>query len=95
MGRQGYSGVTFDMFAQYLTTNSPVADPYMCLADFGSYLETKERIDKDYLDRETWNKKSLVNFAKAGYFSADRSIKEYAENIWYLKQVTSKTVSDK
>ncbi len=93
--RKGYSGVSFDMFAQYFTTNSPVADPYMCLADFGSYLETKERIDKDYLDRESWNKKSLINISKAGFFSADRSIREYADNIWNLKQVTSKTVSDK
>ena len=93
--RTGYSGVSFDNFAQYLTTNSPVADPYMCLADFGSYLETKERIDKDYLDREAWNRKSLVNIAKAGFFSADRSIREYADEIWNIKQVTSKTLSEK
>lgn len=86
--RKGFSGVSFDNFAQYLTVNNPVADPYMCLADFASYLETKERIDKDYLDRTAWNKKSLVNISKAGFFAADRAIKEYADNIWNLKSVT-------
>ncbi len=86
--RKGYSGVSFESFAQYLTTGSPVADPYMCLADFASYLETKERMDSDYLDRKAWNKKSLYNIASAGFFSADRAIKEYADNIWNLKQVT-------
>lgn len=88
--RKGFSGVSFDNFAQYLTVNNPVADPYMCLADFASYLETKERIDKDYLDRTAWNKKSLVNISKAGFFAADRAIKEYADNIWNLKSVTKK-----
>lgn len=86
--RKGFSGVSFDNFAQYLTVNNPVADPYMCLADFASYLETKERMDKDYLDRTAWNKKSLVNISKAGFFAADRAIKEYADNIWDLKSVT-------
>lgn len=88
--RKGYSGVSFENFAQYLTNNAHVADPYMCLADFASYHETKERMDKDYLDRINWNKKSLINISKAGFFAADRAIKEYADNIWDLKQVTEK-----
>lgn len=88
--RKGYSGVSFENFAQYLTNNAPVADPYMCLADFASYHETKEKMDKDYLDRLSWNKKSLINISKAGFFAADRAIKEYADNIWDLKQVTEK-----
>ncbi len=86
--RKGFSGVSFENFAQYLTSNNPVADPYMCLADFASYLETKEKVDKDYTDRTAWNKKSLVNISKAGFFAADRSIREYADNIWNLKSVT-------
>lgn len=93
--RRGYSGVSFDSFAQYLTANCPVADPYMCLADFASYLETKERIEKDYLDRNAWNKKSLINISKAGFFAADRAIREYADNIWNLKQVTKDSIIKK
>ncbi len=88
--RKGYSGVSFENFAQYLTNNAPVADPYMCLADFASYHETKEKMDRDYLDRISWNKKSLINISKAGFFAADRAIKEYADNIWDLKQVAEK-----
>ena len=88
--RKGYSGVSFDFFAAYLTTNAPIADPYMCLADFASYLETKERIDVEYENRPLWNKKSLINIAESGFFAADRAIREYADNIWGLKQVTEK-----
>lgn len=90
--RKGYSGISFDNFAQYFTTMSPVADPYMCLADYSSYAETKDRMDKDYRDRALWNKKSLMNIASAGFFAADRAIKEYADNIWDLKQVTKKSL---
>lgn len=87
--RKGYSGVSFDMFAQYLTTGSPIADPYMCLADFASYHEIKEKIDKEYVNKQSWYKKSLINIANAGFFAADRAILEYADEIWNLKQVTS------
>ena len=85
--RRGFSGETFENFANYLTTNVPVADPYMCLADFCSYLETKERIDRDYQNKMLWAKKSLNNIAGSGIFACDRAIKEYAENIWNLKVI--------
>lgn len=89
--KKGYSGVSFEMFANYLTTDTPIADPYMCLADFASYLSVKEVVDKEYLDKPTWYKKSLINIANAGFFAADRAIKEYADNIWHLKSVTKKS----
>ena len=41
----------------------------------------------DYANRELWNKKALHNIAKAGFFAADRSIKEYADNIWHIKSL--------
>ncbi len=85
--RRGFSGESFENFANYLTTNVPVADPYMCLADFCSYLETKERMDRDYQDKMLWAKKSLNNIAGSGIFACDRAIKEYAENIWNLKVI--------
>ena len=85
--RRGYNGVSFDIFAQYLTTNSPIADPYMCMADFHSYKETKDKIDIDYQDKKKWNVMALRNIAASGYFSADRAISEYVEKIWHLKSV--------
>ena len=88
--KKGYSGVSFDFIAAYLTTNAPIADPYMCMADFASYYETKTVIDREYEDRYLWNKKSLINIAQSGFFAADRAIREYADNIWHLSQVTKK-----
>ncbi len=85
--RRGYAGESFEIFARYLTTNAPVADPYMCLADFSSYLETKDRIDVDYQDKMKWAKMSLNNIAASGIFACDRAVKEYANNIWNLKVI--------
>ena len=70
-------------------TGSPIADPYMCMTDFQSYLSTQNEMSKLYAtDKRLWNQKALRNIAAAGFFAADRSIKEYAENIWKLEQVT-------
>lgn len=60
-------------------------DPYMVLADFDDYRKTQQRIAKDYLDRENWNRMSLMNIAGAGRFAADRAINEYAEKVWHTK----------
>lgn len=83
----GFNGENFDDIASYLLTNSPIADPYMCMADFSDFLSIHAKADEVYKDREKWNKISLRNIAGAGYFAADRAIKEYAENIWHLKQI--------
>ena len=82
----GFNGESFADIANYLLTGSPVADPYMCMADFQSYLSTQQELSKLYAtDKRLWNQKALRNIAAAGYFAADRSIGEYAENIWNLK----------
>ena len=82
----GFNGESFADIANYLLTGSPVADPYMCMADYQSYLATQQEMSKLYAtDKRLWNQKALRNIAAAGYFAADRSIKEYAENIWNLK----------
>jgi starch phosphorylase len=84
----GYNGQSFADIANYLLTGTPVADPYMCMADFVSYSKTQQQISNVYTnDKEKWYKMSLNNIAAAGYFSADRSIKEYANNIWNLKAI--------
>lgn len=84
---KGFNGQSFSDIAHYLLTGSPVADPYMCLADFGDYCAIHEKADAVYEDKKTWAKMSLNNIASAGVFAADRSIKEYAERIWHLKPV--------
>ena len=82
----GFNGESFADIANYLLTGVPVADPYMCMADFQSYISAQEELSKLYQnEKRAWNQKSLRNIAAAGYFAADRSIKEYAENIWNLK----------
>jgi starch phosphorylase len=62
----------------------------MCLADFESYRTTHERAVADYANKEKWNRMSLMNIAASGFFAADRSINEYAENIWGIKRLTDK-----
>jgi starch phosphorylase len=62
----------------------------MCLADFESYRMTHERAVKDYADKQKWNRMSLMNIAASGFFAADRSINEYAENIWGIKRLSDK-----
>jgi starch phosphorylase len=84
----GFNGQSFSDMANYLLTGSPVADPYMCMADFVSYSRTQHQISDLYAkDKLKWNQMSLRNIAASGYFAADRSIKEYADNIWHLKAI--------
>ena len=59
-------------------------DWFMTLLDLKDYIETKEKMLADYEDEEAWTQKALVNIAKAGYFSADRTIAQYNKDIWHL-----------
>ena len=59
-------------------------DWFMALLDVKDYIQTKEQMLKDYEDRNGWTKKMLVNIAKAGFFSSDRTIAEYNQDIWHL-----------
>ena len=65
-----------------LTGNGGMADSYMVIRDFDAYIKAKTQCVRAYDDRGRWNSMSLVNIAKSGIFSSDRSIAEYAENIW-------------
>lgn len=86
----GFGGESFADIGAYLLTGHGVADPYMCLADFESYRMTHERMIADYRDKQKWNRMSLLNISAAGYFTADRSINEYAQRIWGLKRLNEK-----
>ena len=70
-----------------IAENLMYSDPYMVLADFESYRRAQERTEELYNNREKWNEMSLTNIAKAGVFSADRSINDYARDIWHIKPV--------
>lgn len=60
-------------------------DQYFVLKDFASYADTQKRIGETFRNQKIWQKKCLINIAQAGYFSSDRTIQEYAEDIWGIK----------
>ena len=60
-------------------------DEFFVLRDFENYVEAHRKINKLYKDKEKWNKMSLINIANSGIFSTDRTISEYAKDIWYKK----------
>ena len=80
---KGIAGQPFDNIYNTLKTH----DTYMALADFADYRTTQQKASALYRNRDVWNKMSLTNIAKSGIFSADRSIEEYAKNIWHLSPV--------
>lgn len=59
----------------------------MTLADFDSYVRKQEEVGRTYLDKRKFFNMSLVNIAKAGLFSADRAVTEYADDIWQVKGI--------
>ncbi|MEW6585208.1 MAG: glycogen/starch/alpha-glucan phosphorylase, partial [Nitrospirota bacterium] len=62
-------------------------DDYLLLADYQSYVDCQDRVGKAFLDNKRWTYMSILNVARMGKFSSDRSIKEYCENIWDAKQI--------
>ena len=84
---KGFNGESFEELARYLLRTTSEGDIYMCLADFDSYLEAHEKMDTLYRNPEKWHKQCLENISRMGYFSSDRSIEEYAKNIWHLKKI--------
>ena len=65
-------------------------DPYMVLADFADYRNAQKKAEKMFLDKKLWNRMSLMNIAGAGIFAADRSINDYARDIWHTTSAKGK-----
>lgn len=87
MGEPGIFGPIYDSL--YYTDN------YLLMADFDAYDKTQNLVARDYLDQTTWTKKSILNVARSGKFSSDRTIREYAKDIWkvpLLDTVPPKTI---
>ncbi|GKT11864.1 MAG: glycogen phosphorylase [Thiomicrorhabdus sp.] len=66
------------------------SDPWMTLADFQSYIDAQEEVSQAYQDRTLWIKKSILNTARSGLFSTDRTMKQYNEDIWKLTPISIK-----
>ncbi|WP_312058557.1 glycogen phosphorylase [Pantoea septica] len=62
-------------------------DHYQLLADYRSYVDTQDKVDELYLKPEEWQRRAALNIANMGYFSSDRTIQEYADEIWHIKPV--------
>ena len=80
---RGWNGESF----QEVTQNLRTKDPYMVLADFKDYRRAQADVRRLYQNRETWNRMSLMNIANSGIFSADRSVLDYARDIWHAPVV--------
>ncbi len=78
---KGFGGYTYGEVARSLADH----DPYMVLGDFDAYCAAQKRSGDVYRDREAWGRMALLNTACSGKFSSDRSIRDYAENIWNAK----------
>ncbi|MFI0414966.1 MAG: glycogen/starch/alpha-glucan phosphorylase [Candidatus Thiodiazotropha sp.] len=70
-----------------ITDNLLNNDHFKVIADFKSYLEVSDRADQLYLNTAEWNRRAILNTARMGYFSSDRTIQEYAEKIWHVKPI--------
>ena len=68
-------------------------DPFLLLADYQSYLDCQEEVSRTYRDRTLWITKSILNVARIGKFSSDRSIREYCEKIWQIKPIETKGIN--
>ena len=71
------------IYDEILTKN----DEFFVLADFDSYVQAHTEIERRYADKNAWAKTCLINIAKSWYFSSDRTIRQYAEDIWHIQPI--------
>jgi len=79
-----FSGGDRDMFIPLLD-NLRYHDPFYVMADFDDYIVAQDRVSQAWTNRDSWNRMSLLNIARSGFFSSDRSIRDYCDKIWDIK----------
>ena len=86
MIEQGFFSLTEPgIFTPLLNTLLDGGDPYMLLADLRSFCEAQDRVDAAYRQPDEWDRKAILNVARAGKFSSDRTIREYVADIWHVQ----------
>lgn len=94
MIRDGYfSGGDKELFEGIIYSLLNQGDTYCLLADFGAYVECQNRVSECYRNPEEWNRKAILNVAGMGKFSSDRTVEEYAEEVWRLEEAPVKIFS--
>ena len=76
-----------EIYSSFLSPSYGRADQYFILKDFRSYAEAQARVNKAYQDKSRWAKMAILNTAKSGKFTSDRTIEEYVRDIWHLEKV--------
>lgn len=84
-GTFNQENIFYDIYKSLVIGDHGFADNYLLLADFESYLAANARVFDKYKDKEAWMRSAVMNTAKAGYFSSDRTIEDYNREIWHLR----------
>ena len=79
-----FNSFEYDIFKDIIASLMSPNDPWLTLADFRSYIDAQEMVSRAYQDRDAWVKMSIMNTASSGYFSTDRTMQQYNEDIWKL-----------
>ena len=87
IGEGYFSPSNPNLFQPLLNAFFKDGDYFMVLADYAAYVKCQEQVSKEYLNQKVWIKKAILNVANMGKFSSDRTINEYAEEIWKAKPI--------
>ena len=87
IGEGHFSSEDKDLFKPLLDSLLQGGDYFMLLPDYASYVECQEKVSEAFRNQDEWTRKSILNTANTGKFSSDRTIKEYASEIWGVEPV--------